>query len=160
MLKGKGLLDYTINKINGNDKFSAIYSLADEVLELGSYLARRAISLLSPLVQYELLESALLEQPDIDSKLIEYLKSYNYPLPRRFGWKHIVHREGQEDELIDECEWYEDRHTCYCDMFECAMETIKNAIGCTEQEIKIKNDDDSIIIDCIGVVTEYCIYEM
>lgn len=160
MLKGKELLDYTINKINEKDKLQAIYILADDILFGLNDIAKKAIKLLNPLVQYEFFETLLLEKVDLDRKIIDYLAQNSYPLPRRFGWEHIVQREGKEDELIDRCEWYEDRHTCYCDMFECAMDTIKNCVDCTEQEIRIKNGDDSIIIDCIGIVTKYNIYEM
>ena len=161
MLKGKELLDYTINQIDYRDKFTAIYTLADELVGLGDDIARRAISLLNPLTQYSFLESIILEDKDSDTKLVDYIKSKDYPLPIMYGWKHI-RVDDKDEQVIDESQWYEDKHKCYCQMFNDAMRLIENAVDCCSgDEIKILPEGlESITIECCKVRDVYEMLEM
>lgn len=162
MLKGKELLDYTINQINPKDKFTAIYTLADELVELGNDTARRAISLLSPLTQYSFLESVILEDKECDTKLVAFLKSMKYPLPVRYGWKEVnVKSDGTQIER-DRVEWYPTEHLCYCDMFKSAMQSIENSVDCVKGEtIKITNDGErKITVEVFNDKDIFEIYEL
>lgn len=159
MLKGKELLDYAVNKIDEKNKLQAIYILADDILFGFNEITKRAISLLNPIIQYEFIEKLLLEKLDIDRLIIDYLTEHSYPLPKRFGWKHVVQREDSEEELIDESEWYEERHKCYCDMYKLAMITIKNAVdGC--EEIHIISQNAFISIEANSTKEVFELYEM
>lgn len=160
MLKGKELLDYAINKIDEKNKLQAIHILADDILLEFNEITKRAISLLNPIIQYEFIEKLLLEKLDIDRLIIDYLTEYSYPLPKRFGWKHVVLKEDSEEELIDECEWYEDKHKCYRDMYKSAFQTIEHCIDCVTEAVIISNDGESITIGCGGSTIKYYIYEM
>lgn len=161
MLKDKDLLDYTINCINSNDKFTSIYQLADELTEIGDDITRRAISLLNPLTQYSFLESLILEDKDHNVKLTDYLKSMKYPLPVRYGWREMtIKNDGTETE-VDKVEWFEDKHSCYINMFKAAMQDIENCVDCCNGElIKITNDSNKITIDVFGIKDVYEIYEI
>lgn len=161
MLKGKELLDYTINQINPKDKFTAIYALADELVELGSETARRAISLLDPLTQYSFLESVILEDKECDTKLVTYLKSMKYPLPLRYGWREItIKGDGTETE-VDKVEFFDSEHDCYINMFKAAIHDIENCVDCCKGElIKITNDLNKITIEAYGTKDVYEIYEL
>lgn len=161
MLKGKELLDYTINQIDPKDKFTAIYMLADEIVELGDDITRRAISLLNPLTQYSFLESIILEDRNCDTKLVDYIKSNGYPLPIMYGWKHI-RVDDKDEQTIDESQWYEDKHKCYCQMFNDAMMLIRDAVDCCSGlEIKILSEGfESITIECCKVRDVYEMYEI
>ena len=161
MLKGKELLDYTVNQINPKDKSAAIYTLADELVELGNDTVRRAISLLNPLTQYSFLESVILEDKECDEKLVEYLKSMKYPLPIRYGWREItIKNDGIETE-VDKVEWFDNKHDCYLKMFKAAMQDIENCVDCCVGElIKITNSSDKITIEAYGTKDVYEIYEI
>lgn len=160
MLKGKELLDYAVNKIDEKNKLQAIHILADDIVLGFNDIAKRAISLLNPITQYGFIEELLLEKLDIDRLIIDYLTENSYPLPERFGWKHVVLREDSEEELIDECGWYENKHKCYCDMYKRALQTIEHCIDCVTKEVTISNDGENITIGCGGSTIKYYIYEM
>lgn len=162
MLKGKELLDYTINYINPKDKFTAIYILADELVDLGDDISRRAISLLNPITQYSFLESIILEDKDCDTKLIEYLKSMKYPLPIKYGWKQTNIKSDGTQMILDKSEWYSKKHTCYCDMFKAAMRLIENCVDCvTDDVIKITNDGNGkVTLEALNNIDVFEIYEL
>lgn len=156
MLKGRDLLGYTVNQIGG-DKLLALYKIADEILGLGD-VTRRAISLINPVNQYMFLEEIILEAKDSDNKLIEYLKSYNYPLPRRWGWRHKIIRDNKE-EVVDTIEWYDKENDCYCSMFKTAMQEIENAVDCSI-DVHITSENRCITIDALSVKEVFEMYEM
>lgn len=151
------MLDYTINQIGKENKLAAINQFATEVLQLDKF-AVAAVSLINPLSQYEFLENTIIQTDGIDDKIIEYLKKYSYPLPRRWGWKQTRIVDGNE-ELMDHVEWYEKEHDCYCDMFKSAMYEIRNAVDCCD-DISIKRTKNTITIDAIGVKEIFENYEM
>lgn len=159
MIKGKELLNYTLNQI-GKDKFIAIYSLVEEIANLDD-LTMKAISLIDPLSQYAFLEGVVLSMHDSDSKLIEYLKSHKLPLPIKYGWKHTVFRYDKED-LVDKCERFDNKINCYCSMFEAVNEDVCNCLDCLDSnsQVIIKKDDSSFIVDLGGVKSVFEIYEM
>lgn len=104
------------------------------------------------------LEEIILGAENSDERLIELLKSYSYPLPRRWGWKQTRVACGKEM-VEDTVEWYEKEHDCYCDMFKSAMNEIKNAVDCVS-DISIKRERNSITIDATGVKEIFEMYEM
>lgn len=161
MLKGKDLLDYTINQIDSNDKFTAIYTLADELVEIGDDITQRAISLLNPLTQYSFLESIILEDKECDSKLVEYLKSMKYQLPIRYGWKETTIKSDGTETEVDKVDFFERKQDCYVDMFKSAMRGIENCVDCCVGElIKITNNSDKITVEAYGIKDVYEIYEL
>lgn len=166
MLKDKDLLDYTINCIDPNDKFTAIYQLADELIEIGDDITRRAISLLNPLTQYSFLESLILEDREHNIKMLNYLKSMKYPLPVKYGWKHTsIYKDGKS-ELIESVKSFDDRHSCYCNMFKSVMYDIENCVDCIDdEEIKIYKEHESnytktITLEVYGRKDIFEIYEI
>lgn len=166
MLKDKDLLDYTINCINPNDKFTAIYQLANEIIEIGDDITRRAISLLNPLTQYSFLESLILEDREHNIKILNYLKSMKYPLPIKFGWKRTDIAKTGLKTTAEENEWFEDRHSCYCSMFKSAMYMIENCVDCIDdEEIKIYKESENnclktITLEVYGTKSVFEIYEI
>ena len=166
MLKDKDLLDYTINCIDPNDKFTAIYQLADELIEIGDDITRRAISLLNPLTQYSFLESLILEDKEHNIKMLNYLKSMKYPLPIKFGWKRTDIAKTGLKTTAEENEWFDDRHSCYCSMFKSAMYMIENCVDCiADDEIKIYKEHESnytktITLEVYGTKSVFEIYEI
>ena len=139
MLKGIDLLGYTVNQIGG-DKLLALYQIADEMLKLGD-VTKRAVSLINPVNQYMFLQDIILEAENSDERLIEYLESYSYPLPRRWGWRQKRIR-NEKEEIVDTIEWYDKEHDCYCSMFKSAMQEIECAIDCGT-DVHIKSDKNS-----------------
>lgn len=166
MLKDKELLDYTINCINPNDKFTAIYQLADEITELGDSITRRAISLLNPLTQYSFLESLILEYELHNIKMLDYIESMNYPLPIKYGWKRTDIAATGLETIVEKNEWFDDRHSCYCDMFKSVIYHIENCVDCiSDDTIKIykerkENKTESITLEVYGTKSIFEIYEI
>ena len=126
-------------------------------VETDSYLWR-AFSLINPVDGFAFAQDMILELEDSDNKIIEYLKSYEKPLPQRWGWKHIIVQDGKE-KVHDTVEWYEDRHGCYCDMYKSAMTEIHNAVDCTS-DVRITNEDDCITIHTSVAKDVFELYEM
>lgn len=166
MLKDKDLLDYTINCIDPNDKFTAIYQLADELIEIGDDITRRAISLLNPLTQYSFLETLILEDREHNIKMLNYLKSMKYPLPIKFGWKRTDIAKTGLKTTAEENEGFDDRHSCYCNMFKSVMYHIENCVDCiADEEIKIYKERESnytrtITLEVYGTKSVFEIYEI
>lgn len=166
MLKDKDLLDYTINCIDPNDKFTAIYQLADELIEIGDDITRRAISLLNPLTQYSFLETLILEDREHNIKMLNYLKSMKYPLPIKFGWKRTDIAKTGLKTTAEQNECFDDRHSCYCNMFKSVMYHIENCVDCiADEEIKIYKECESnytktITLEVYGTKSVFEIYEI
>lgn len=132
MITGRDLLGYATNVMDG-DKLANLFTIAEELgLIEGGSITSRAISLINPYNQYSFLEEIILDAEDSDKKIAELLKSYNIPLPVRYGWKHTAFLHGKQ-QSFEEYEWYEDKYACYREMHKSAMQIIQNAMDCLDE---------------------------
>lgn len=158
MLKGQELISYTLNQMGG-DKYMTLYNMLEEIAGVDtSSPLWRAITLINPVDGFRFIQDMILELEDSDNRIMEYLKSYKKPLPKRWGWKRTIVQDGKEN-VCETVEWYEDRHKCYCDMFKSAMIEIHNAVDCIS-DVRITNKDDCITIETSMMKDIFELYEM
>ena len=160
MLKGKELLDYTLNKINRKSKFEAIIELSSHIIGLDEK-NKTLLSLANKIDAYDYLFNEILALENSDEILCKYLKDNNYHKPIRWGWKHLGIFEGEE-ELVDYCEWFEDRHECYRSMWKSMLYTAENAIdmSCEHPLTVTSKSDEWFRLDSDGLVNLFTIYEI
>ena len=160
MLKGKELLDYTLNKINRKNKFEAIIELASQFLGLDKK-HKTLLLLANKIDAYEYLFEEIMALENVDEVLKKYLEEHNYPAPIRWGWKHLRIFEDKED-LIDDCEWFEDRHDCYRSMWKNMLYTAENAIdmSCECPLTVTSKSREWFKLESDGLVNLFTIYEI
>ena len=160
MLKGKELLDYTLNKINRKSKFEAIMELSSHIIDLDEK-HKKLLLLANKIDAYEYLFEEIMALENLDEVLKKYIEEHNYPAPIRWGWKHLRIFEDKED-LIDECEWFEDRHECYRSMWKNMRYTAENAIemSCECPLTVTSKSGEWFKLESDGLVYLFTIYEI
>lgn len=160
MIKGKDLLNYALGKINPNDKFHAIGILASSVLNLDRR-HKNLLGFVDPLSAYEYIKKEILSLENCDELICKYLVASDLPLPYRYGWKHIMICDSEE-KIIDECEWFEDKHECYCSMWKRVISHAECAIDMScEGELKITSKYiEWIKFERLGTTNLFTIYEI
>ena len=161
MLKGKELLDYTLDKINRKSKLHAISELAPKLLDLDER-HRMLICLANKIDAYEYLFKEILALENSDELLVRYLEEHNYPAATRWGWKHIRIIDSRE-EVLDECEWFENKRECYCSMWKSVIHLAEYAIELSSTEnplVVTSHDIDWVRFEKEGVVNLFTVYEI
>lgn len=160
MMTGRDLIGYAVNEMDG-DKLTNLKTIVEELIGLDD-ITSRAISLINPYNQYGFLEEMILEIDDVDNKIKNLLKSYNIPVPLRYGWKHVsIYSDGHDVEQNRE-EWYDNEFDCYRAMYGSAMNLIGNAIDCLyESPITIiSKGTEGITISSESCKDVFELYEM
>lgn len=160
MLKGKELLDYTLNKINRKSKLHAISELAPKLLDLDER-HMMLICLANKIDAYEYLFKEILALENSDELLVRYLEEHNYPAATRWGWKEIRYQDGEE-QIVDECEWFEDKHECNHNMWKNAKHHLENAadMSSIEHPLTVMSGEGWVKFEMQGVTELYTIYEI
>ena len=160
MLKGKELLDYTLDKINRKSKLHAIGELASQLLNFDEK-HKMLLCLANKIDAYEYLVKEILALENSDDILKAYLEEHNYPAPIRWGWKYVRYQEDEQD-VVDYCEWFEDKHQCYCSMWKRMREHLENAVDMSsiEHPLTVMSGDGWVKFDRQGVTDLYTIYEI
>lgn len=156
MLRGKQLIDYTVNRIGG-DKLKALHTLVDEVVGHFDNDTEELMKLVNPYDLYQFLEGRILNQTYYDEQIIKFLKKRDIPLPRMWGWKHI--QEGI-DGVIDENDRFNDKDKCYCDMYVMAIHITKNAIDLDGEAKVVAKYPNSITVEGKESKHVFTVYEM
>lgn len=160
MLKGKELLDFTLNKINRKNKLYAISELASQLLNFDEK-HKMLLCLANKIDAYEYLVKEILALENFDDIIRQYLEQHDYPVPIRWGWKEVRYQDGKE-KIVDYCEWFEDKHQCYCSMWEQAKYHLENAadMSSIEHPLVVMSGDEWVKFESQGVTELYTIYEI
>lgn len=159
MIKGRDLLGYAVNSMGG-DKLNNLYTIAEELHDLNE-ITRRAISLINPVNQYSFLEDLIVNTENFEVRIKNILETYGIKIPNRYGWRYRQIESDGKEVIIEEDEWYEDKHQCYCKMFKTAMISIENAVDCCHgEEIKITTTNESIQMKVFELTDIFEMYEM
>lgn len=156
MLKGKKLLEYTAT-VAHNDYLEGLKLLATDILGF-SLDALRLCNLVNPIALSEHIGKLLLEVPNLDECLVDYLERKNIPLPERWGWRHTC--PWREEPEVHE--WYKEKHLCYDAMYRRIHESIDDAWDSTSEPIIVQaNDDNTVMTVTVGDHVEtFELYEM
>ena len=133
-MKGKELLEYTV-AMASEDYLNGLKLLAEDILGFGID-ALKLCNLVHPVALSEYIFKLLLEVPNLDQCLIDYLKRNNIPIPERWAWKHTMPWKDEP-----EIHRYKERHKCYADMYEKIHESTECAWESTSEPIIIQSDD-------------------
>lgn len=155
MLKGKQLIDYTVNQIGG-DKLIALRTLVDEVIGHFDDDTNELMDLVNPYDLYQFLEKRIVNQTYYEEQIRKFLEKRGILLPIMWGWKHDQEGYG----IIYENDGFKDKHECYCNMHKFAIEAVKSGIDLHE-EIRVRAKyPDSIIIESDESKHIFTVYEM
>lgn len=159
MLKGRELIGYILNEMEGSDKFVNLMTIAEEVVKIDE-ITKSAISLINPINQFAFVEDLILGVPDYEEKLKEFMKSYYIPLPIRWAWKHYhINQEGDK-QLMDEDSMFDGTHACYRSMYKSVMHALSNLVDfCKDDEFKVSKTEYSIKIEAFGCIEDFTMFE-